>query len=446
MQKTYLLDTNILMQTEGKALYGFEDNIVCITTTSLEELDGLKKAPGEVGFEAREAIRTIFSIYENKGEKDVSLTAGINLPNQGIFKLIATNPEEYNLPKGWSSDKPDNQILGVAKMLSKKANTNLILITNDISMLIKAQVIGITTQQYKNDQVSADNKYTGRRQSIVETSLIDFLYKSGSLFELPEEYEENEYVCLSDGNKSALAVHKRGTLKLLKDIKDPVFGIIPKNQGQRFLMDALCLPPEEISLVICNGVAGCGKTLLSVAAGLDKTIDKHNKQYDRIIITRSNTICDEDMGYLPGTLEDKMMPLLAPFMDNLLYLMNLDENDLEYATERVHDLLSSKIIEICSLSYIRGRSLPHSYIIIDEAQNLTRLQAKTIVTRAGVGSKVIFLGDMNQIDNPKLDKKNNGLAYLSEKFRGSPLCAQIDFKTTESVRSPLAIEAISRLE
>ena len=313
-------------------------------------------------------------------------------------------------------------------------------------MLIKAQVIGIATQQYKNDQVSADNKYMGRRQSIVETSLIDFLYKSGSLFELPEKYEENEYVCLSDGNKSALAVHKRGTLQLLKDIKDPIFGIIPKNQGQRFLMNALCLPPEEISLVICNGVAGCGKTLLSIAAGLDKTIDKHNKQYDRIIITRSNTICDEDMGYLPGTLEDKMMPLLAPFMDNLLYLMNLDEDDLEYATERVQDLLSSKIIEICSLSYIRGRSLPHSYIIIDEAQNLTRLQAKTIVTRAGVGSKVIFLGDMNQIDNPKLDKKNNGLAYLSEKFRGSPLCAQIDFKTTESVRSPLAIEAISRLE
>ena len=128
MQKTYLLDTNILMQTEGKALYGFEDNIVCITTTSLEELDGLKKAPGEVGFEAREAIRTIFSIYENKGEKDVSLTAGINLPNQGIFKLIATNPEEYNLPKGWSSDKPDNQILESARFTIIQDNRNMFFI------------------------------------------------------------------------------------------------------------------------------------------------------------------------------------------------------------------------------------------------------------------------------------------------------------------------------
>lgn len=445
MRKIYLLDTNILMQTEGNALLGFEDNEVCITTTTLEELDGLKKAPGEVGYSAREAIRMINNICNDAKE---SVLDGVPLENGGVFKLISvSDADEMSLllPPGWKIEKADNRILSTAKRLFIANDEKFYLITNDISMKIKAEAIGVPTQQYHNEQVSTEEKYTGRTEEIADPSLIAELFCKKEISS-PKSYTENMFIHLTDGGqRSALAMYRKGNMYALNDCT--VFGIRHKNQGQRFLLEALLLPPEEISLVVCNGVAGSGKTLLSIAAGLDKTMDdKKGRTYDKILITRSNTLSDEDIGYLPGTLEEKMKPLLAPFMDNLLYLMKLNDNDPEYAAERVEDLMLSKTIEICSLSYIRGRSLPHSFIIVDEAQNLTRLQAKTIVTRAGEGTKIVFLGDLNQIDNPKLDKKNNGLAYLSEKFKDCPLCAQIDFKSTESVRSPLAIEAIRRLE
>lgn len=305
MKKIYLLDTNILMQTEGQALLGFEDNDVCITTTTLEELDGLKKAPGEVGFSAREAIRMINGICDGAKE---SVLDGVPLESGGTFRLISvTDSDELSLylPSDWKFEKADNRILGTAKHLFLTNDEDFILITNDISMKIKAEAAGIPTQQYHNEQVSTEEKYTGRFEDIVDPSIINKLYRDKKI-PTHKDYPENAFVHLTDGGKqSALAMCRGKELHVLNDVIT-AYGITHKNQGQRYLLEALLMPPEEVSLVICNGVAGSGKTLLSIAAGLDKTMDDDRcRLYDKILITRSNTLSDEDMGYLPGTLQEK---------------------------------------------------------------------------------------------------------------------------------------------
>lgn len=463
MVKTYILDTNILMSTEGKVLFGFADNEVVITHTTLEELDRLKDALGERGYQARESIRVIDEIVDNRQEKE-SILDGIKLNNGGTFKMT-TNYLQATMPNGWSLDRADNRILCTAKTLSDQVNTKVILITNDVNLKLKAHAMKIDVQDYKNDRINEEEFYSGRKFITVPDTVIDAIYKKGSvnlrdvlstedyLLEeekddiLSQELVENEFICLKGyTNKSALSWRKGDSLVLIKADKPPVYGITAKNSGQKFAMEALLSSVEDIPLVILKGPAGCGKTLISLACGLDGAYDsKEHRKYDNVVITRSNTLSDEDLGFLPGDLEEKMTPLLAPFFDNLKFLVGKNIEEKSQINLQINDMLEEGVIEITSLSYIRGRSLTNTFLIVDEAQNLTRTQAKTIVTRMGIGSKLVILGDPNQIDNPKLDKKNNGLAYLSDKFKGSPLCAQIEFDNSESVRSKLALDAINRL-
>ncbi len=427
MIKLYILDTNILLH-QPRALFGFDDNIVAITSVTLQELDQKKTAGGELGFMAREAIREISAL-------NGSYDTGIRLENGGTFKIIKV--AEENHLKGYP-DSPDNRIINTVFEQRGISSMPVILVTNDVSMMINAKFLGLEVQSYHNEHIDTDEMYTGRNDDIQE----------GDIGE-PNEY--GVYYYPSGG--TAIKHFVNGEWVQLLDEEYACDYCTPRNIGQRFALHALLQSPEEVPLVILKGPAGCAKTFLSLAAGLQGYF---GDRYDRLIITRSNTLSDADLGFLPGDLEDKMGPLVAPFFDNLnilLKLKNESENknrkymhdDAEEVKVQIEDMVETGIIEIGSLAYMRGRSLTNSFVIVDEAQNCSIAQILEIVTRAGEGSKIVLLGDPDQIDNPKLDRRNNGLVFASERMKGSELCAQVTFKDTETVRSKLSSEAAKRL-
>ena len=455
MVKAYILDTNILLDSP-RAIFGFDDNTVIITGTTLQELDSKKTAPGELGFNARETCRIIEKL-RLKGD----LTAGVPMDNAGVFKIIL-NAGQWHMPRGYSGDKPDNQIINTVLDIKKNQGhmfNQVILVTNDTSMRINASVCAAAcgfsdfVESYRNDHVSSAEMYTGKRELQVSKKTIDYIYKNKMLppeaifrGDIPEPVE-NEFFILQSDQSSALAVYRNHELKLIDTKTLHPCHIQPKNASQTFALWALMQPVEEIPFVILKGPAGTAKTFLSLAAGLDQTYDsKTHRSYDSVLISRNNVMADADFGYLPGELEDKMNPLLAPFFDNLESLLrgNSDE-DRECISRQIEDMIDSGVIEICALAYMRGRSITNKFLIVDETQNATRSQIRDIITRAGAGCKIVICGDPEQIDAHNLDKLNNGLVFASEKMKGSPVCAQISFTEEESVRSELAKEAIKRL-
>jgi PhoH-like ATPase len=480
LKKNYVLDTNILLGSPN-AVYGFEDNDVTVTVTTLQELDRKKTVPGDIGYHAREACRLIEEL-RTKGD----LTHGVELPGGGTFRIAAMRSVAA-LPSGYSMDVPDNQIIATALAIQDAvknkqhgksgfevfAHTDAertILVTNDVSMRINASVCGLgeNVEFYLNDHVSSEKEYTGRRDCTVTPQVINSLYKDSkvSLEDVNDANKfygapqvkapvANEFFTFKSGTQSALAIYnvKDRSFHAIRD-KSP-FGITPKNAAQRFALYALTAPVEEIPFVILRGGAGTAKTFLSLAAGLDQAIDRES--YDRVLITRNNVMADADFGYLPGDLDDKMTPLLMPFYDNLESLLrgHGDENergrygrseDARQVQMQIDDLFETKVLDICPLAYMRGRSITHSFLIVDETQNATRSQIRDIITRAGVGTKVVICGDPVQIDAHNLDRWNNGLTFAAAKMKGSPLCAQVTFSDEESVRSDLAKEALKRLE
>lgn len=455
MVKAYILDTNILLDSP-RAIFGFDDNTVIITGTTLQELDSKKTAPGELGFNARETCRIIEKL-RLKGD----LTAGVPMDNAGVFKVIL-NAGQWHMPSGYSEDKPDNQIINTVLDIKKNQGhmfNQVILVTNDTSMRINASVCAAAcgfsdfVESYRNDHVSSAEMYTGKRELHVSKEAIDYIYKNKMLppeaifrGDIPEPVE-NEFFILQSDQSSALAVYRNHELKLIDTKTLHPCHVQPKNASQTFALWALMQPVEEIPFVILKGPAGTAKTFLSLAAGLDQTYDsKAHRSYDSVLISRNNVMADADFGYLPGELEDKMNPLLAPFFDNLESLLrgNSDE-DRECISRQIEDMIDSGVIEICALAYMRGRSITNKFLIVDETQNATRSQIRDIITRAGSGCKIVICGDPEQIDAHNLDKLNNGLVFASEKMKGSPVCAQISFTEEESVRSELAKEAIKRL-
>lgn len=445
-KKIFVLDTNILIE-DPSAITGFEDNQVVITDVTLEELDGLKKSPGDTGYNARKAIRNI-------GAFKTDYIEGIELDNGGLFSIA-----QYYGNRGYEymdETKPDNRIIIIAKQIAAmKKHNRVILVTNDISMQVKASVLGIEVENYRNVRVK-NTGFTGRRhlESAEAYEVIDKLYAGEriskeeieKIYEQEQPLEVNEYVVLKSGNKSALAkIMADGNVEIIRDRKEYPCNILPRNVGQRFAIDALMSPAEECPLVILKGPAGCAKTFLALAAGLDGAFDG---QYNKVIISRNNVLSDNDIGFLKGSLEEKMNPLLAPFYDNLETILRgshgADESAEQISME-IEDLKENGTLEIASLAYMRGRSLTKSFIIIDEVQNATPNQILTIVTRAAQGSKIVLCGDPDQIDAPYLDRENNGLIFASEKMKGCPLCAQMTFTDSETVRSELAAEAACRM-
>ncbi len=458
-KKIYVLDTNILIQ-QPNSIFGFDDNIVVVTGTTLQELDHKKTAPGEVGYNAREAIRVIDRLKD-----EGNYIEGIKFSNGGMFKIEPDGVDKTNLPEGFSIESPDNRIISSTVSLKSKFGKNVILVTNDVSMRVNATICNVEAQGYHNEEVRhKDDAYTGRCNLYISEKLFNKL-SLDKIICVDDSFEfyfdakkvdviENEFCIIHSAShpqkNTLLGMYKNGMIELIEDDKNRPFEVTGKNSAQKFALHALMKSPEEIPLVIIKGPAGSAKTFLSIAAGLDGAYHqgKYGKgdMYQKVMITRNNVLSDTDIGFLPGTLEEKMGPLVAPFMDNLESLLkgNSEESVFEIKNQ-IDDLFEDGIIEICSMAYMRGRSITDSFVIIDEAQNASTGQILEIISRAGKGTKIIIAGDPDQIDSPRLDKINNGLVFAAEKMKGSPLCAQITFTKDECVRSPLAMEATKRL-
>lgn len=462
MKKTYVLDTNILM-TSPNALFGFADNDVVITGTTLQELDAHKGDSGERGYNTRETVRLLESL-----RKQGSLIDGVKTWDNGRVMLEPDMVDASVLPLGYSIDVPDNRIIATVLKMGKsdKYQTPVILVTNDLSMKINASACGAQVEGYRNESIESESStaYTGKRFiNTVTDEDIDKLYAAkedgvDAAFTGLNDLVENEYLIMKGATKSVIGIYRGGRVYVVDAKRVQTYmDIKPRNASQRMLMHALCAPVDQIPLVIAKGPAGTGKTLLSIASGLAQTYNKigyglpgsgsrrNDFGYDQILITRSNTISDNDLGFLPGDLEEKMSPLIAPFMDNMKTIFEGKEHDLTLAKNQIDFVMEKGIVQIEAVGYLRGRSISHSFLIVDEAQNLTVNQALEIVTRAGENTKVVLLGDPNQIDARYLDKRNNGLVFTAEKMKGSPLCAQITFEEDEAQRSALCIEAAKRL-
>lgn len=399
MAKTYVLDTNVLIQAPY-AMQCFEDNHVVIPLVVVEELDGLKKADGECGFNARQAIRFLERL-RLRG----NLLDGVPLDHGGTLR-IEINCVHEALPDSLPDDQADNRILKVCRHLQ---SCQPILVTKDLDLRLKAQVLHIEAQDFSREQVLP--------QGVAVSQL--YLTDSEGRSYAPE-VQENEFVILqadSSLHKTHLGrVHQGQVLPLTYSRVTP-YGIKPRNAGQYFMQEALMQPASEAPLVIIKGQAGTAKTFYSLAVGLEKIINHPTGEYRRILICRPNAQFDSDIGFLPGDEQEKISPLMRPIIDNLEQLIDSNEderydNERELA-EKIEEIFDRQLIQTEALNFIRGRSLEKTYLIIDEAQNMTPNQVKGIITRAGKGTKIILVGDPNQIDKPFLDERTNGLTYAA---------------------------------
>jgi len=455
MQKTYVLDTNVLIQSPH-ALVAFEENKIVLPIAVLEDLDKLKNEDGDRGTNARQAIRFLEQL-RNQG----NLFEGVGLETGGILK-IEPNFSSVDLPYGFQNNTNDNRILRVCKGLIDQGEP-VILVTKDIILRLKSQMLNISTEDYFAEQSPIfDEQYTGRIEVYAPDERIEEFKKKGILPEhlytldsknksYPTPENNQFFIIHSDIKEKKTFLGRFNGKKVvpLKSLDQEPFGVKPKNVGQRFLQEALLQDAETAPLVIVKGAAGTAKTFYALAAGLHQTLEHDFKGYRRILVTRPNVQFDDEIGFLPGSEQEKIAPLLRPIIDNLEVLLDRSDKS-KYQNEveirhKIEELFERGVIKAEAMNFIRGRSITHTFLIIDEAQNLTPKQVKGIITRVGKGTKVVLLGDPQQIDHPLLDEKTNGLSYASEKMKGSPLCFQLTMLADECLRSPLAFDAARRM-
>lgn len=454
--KTYVLDTNILIQAPH-ALLSFADNYVVLPIAVIEELDRMKSADGERGANARQVIR-ILDDLRKKGD----LTKGIPLANGGNLR-IEMNYSDIEMPGHWGSEKADNRILQVCKGLhDKKENT--ILVSNDIVVRIKGDILGIPAEDFTTDMAPVpDEQYSGRRHVYTdEASMANFrsdgihpdhVYTTDEMGErMQVELEMNEFLIIHhelEPKTTHLGRFDGQRVVPLRSLSMRPFGVTARTVGQRFLQEALMADAKDAPLVIVKGPAGTAKTFYALATGLHQIMEEAEPRFRRILISRPNTQFDEEIGFLPGNEQEKIAPYLRPVIDNLEQLFDsgdlLKKRNEKELSDKIAELFDRGILVNEAMNYIRGRSITNTWIMIDEAQNLTPRQAKGLITRAGLGTKLILLGDPGQIDHPYLDARTNGLSYASEHMRGSPLCWQITMQNDECERSPLAKDAAKRM-
>jgi PhoH-like ATPase len=447
MTKTYVLDTNVLL-SDPDSINSFEDNNLLIPILVLEELDKHKTRNDDVGRNARQVSRALDAM-----RVDGSFHDGVKTRGGGIIRIVPSPQDPATLlPKELSvSSSVDNMIIGF--MLSYK-DENLVLVSKDINIRVKCDAMGLKCQDYLSMRVSSDIDELYRGVKLIHTTedIVDSFYRNGEVKTqnvTQEQVFPNQIVILKtvddQGNtiKSAMSrAYEDGSLKSLAKIES-VFGLRPRNKEQHFSLDLLM--DENIKLLSMIGKAGCGKTLLAIAAGLEQlnTIGAQSK-YQKLIVSRPVQPVGKDIGYLPGTLEEKMEPWIAPVKDNLDFLLGINgkkpgrkSKDNLMSSDPYLELMQQRgLIEIEAISFIRGRSIPNAYIIIDEAQNLSMHELKTIVTRVGEGTKIVLTGDIEQIDNVDVDAYTNGLTYAIEKFKEYPIAAHVTLLKGE--RSPLA--------
>ena len=456
MQKTYVLDTNILIQAPY-ALESFEDNHIVLPLVVLESLDALKQADGEQGGNARQVIR-----FLERLRLQGSLVEGVALPAGGTLRL-EVNHVDVPLPHGMDPDSASSRVLKVCRGLIEDG-LSTILVTRDIVTRIQAQMLGVPAEDFAADQVpSGAGHYTGRADVYVPDALLSLFKREGisaeSLYTVdregrqqPASLTENQFVILRsdrEEKRTLLGRFRGGRVYPLCHNGCRPFGVRPRSLGQQFMQEALLLSAEEAPLVILMGPAGTAKTFYSLAAGLEQVMEPESRAYRKILICRHNAQFDQDIGFLPGSEQEKISPLLRPIVDNLEILLDLEHKKEKSGEEelrsRINYLFDTGILTAEAMNFMRGRSITDTWLIIDEAQNLTPRQVKGIVTRVGRGTKVILLGDPAQIDHPLLDERSNGLSYASERMRGSPLCVQLTMQADECERSALALDAARRM-
>jgi len=431
MKKTFVLDSNVLIH-DSEAIFKFPRSHVVIPVTVLEELDKLKRFPNDIGRNARAAFRLLDSLGTlGTG----NLHVGVTLENEADVRiqLEPINQQSY----GFSLDVNDNKIIMTAYFLKNKGE-HVVFVSKDFAARIKAEAIGLEAEDYENLKYSYEGLYKGIRKIEVPKHDIDLFYKDGTI-QLPDSnYRPNEYCVLTSPEHSSAVGKWDPVNKHLEPLIkfNTLWGVKPKNLEQRCATDLLLR--DDIKLITLIGQAGTGKTLLALACGMRKVFDEN--VYSRILISRPVVPLGRDIGYLPGTKEEKLFNWMQPIFDNLEFLCGSTGSE---ATETLKWVMESKKIEMEAVTYIRGRSLPKMFIIVDEAQNLTPHEVKTIISRAGEGTKVILTGDPTQIDNPYLDKDSNGLTYAVGRFADQKLYGHIVLDKTE--RSELAALAAAIL-
>jgi PhoH-like ATPase len=429
--KTFILDTNVLLH-DPEAVLKFDRNEVVIPVTVLEELDTMKRLPSELGRNSRAVFRILDSLHI-LGEGN--LHSGVKLANGSLVRIeIDLKPEsDY----AFSLSINDNKIILTAFALQKQGKT-VIFVSKDFAARIKAEAIGVPAQDYENLKFAYDMIYKGIRNVEMSKHDIDVFYKDGWIDAKVSSPKPNEYfVMTSPEHSSAVGKYDSAKSQIEPLIKTgAIWGIKAKNVEQKCAIDLLLR--DDIKLVSLVGQAGTGKTLLALACGLRKVFDENT--YSRILVSRPVVPLGRDIGYLPGTKEEKLFNWMQPIYDNLEYLCDSSGNE---PNDTLRFVMDSKKIEMEAVTFIRGRSLPKMFMIIDEAQNLTPHEMKTIVSRAGEGTKVVLTGDPTQIDNPYLDENSNGLTYLIGKFSDQKVFGHVVFSKTE--RSELAALAAEML-
>jgi PhoH-like ATPase len=430
-KKIFVLDTSVVLYNHN-AIHSFEDNDVAIPITVLEELDDFKKGNDTINFEAREFIRNMDKLSEKS-----TLTDWIPLghPKGGKFKVVMNEQSELDAVKVFGDNKPDHRILNAALVTTaENPGRKVILVSKDINLRLKAKSLNIPSEDYETGKIKdIETLYSGKTLiEGVDKTIIDMIYADGSI---PPEYVgvknpiPNQYFIIKNGKTSALTHYNPITERIEKIEKHSCYRITPRNAEQVFALHAILDP--NVKLVTLLGVAGTGKTLLALAGAMEQ-----KKNFKQIYLARPIVpLSNKDIGYLPGDIKSKLNPYMEPLWDNLKFIQNqYNEKDKEYKV--ITDALENEKLVITPLAYIRGRSISNVCFIIDEAQNLTPHEVKTIITRAGENTKIIFTGDIYQIDTPYLDAQSNGLSTLVDRIKKHPLYAHVKLEKGE--RSELA--------
>ncbi|MFP4090598.1 MAG: PhoH family protein [Cyclobacteriaceae bacterium] len=431
-KKIFVLDTSVILYAHD-AVMNFDEHDVGIPITVLEELDQFKKGSDTRNFEAREFIRMLDQLSADHTLRD---WIPLNGKSKGSFKVIMSPDSEVDAEKIFDEKKPDHKILNAALSLKEAhPDRRVILVTKDINLRLKAKSLNLVAEDYETGKVKhVSELHSGKTVfERVNSDKISQLYKDGfgevEDFMDPKMVSANGYYILKSSKNSALCYYNPVLQRIEKVEKSSAYGIRPKNAEQAFALHAILNP--EVKLVTIQGVAGTGKTLLALAGALEQ-----RKNFKQIYLARPIVpLSNKDIGYLPGDIKSKLNPYMQPLWDNLKFIQNqFHESDKD--NTRITEMLNTEKLVITPLAYIRGRSLSNIYFIVDEAQNLTPHEVKTIITRAGENTKIVFTGDIYQIDTPYLDSQSNGLSYLIDKIKAHPLYAHITLEKGE--RSELA--------
>lgn len=433
VRKSFVLDTNVILH-DSSCLTRFGKHAIVIPITVLEELDQFKKGGQSTNYHAREFLRSLDALGG-----DGIFNGGVPIsPDHGTVRVQLEREFHRDLASSFNPGKPDHLILNCAYTLAREMGTDrVVLVSKDVNLRLKAKAVGLASEDYTSDHIKdVSTLYKGKRSiDNLDSALIDRLYSADGFeagrLHLAEPLIPNENLILRNHNQSALARYCSADGMIRRVNRTPVFGISPRNAEQTFALGALCDP--TIALVTLSGRAGTGKTLLALAAALEQ-----RKRYRQIFLARPIVpLSNRDIGYLPGEVNEKLDPYMQPIYDNLAVIVsNSTDSDGRSPSKRIQQMLEEEKLAVTALSYIRGRSLNHIFFIVDEAQNLTPHEVKTIITRAGEGTKIVFTGDVFQIDHPYLDVHSNGLSYLIEKMQGQPLYAHVNLEKGE--RSVLA--------